>query len=57
MLGKILPQPMVKGTGRLAMHADLFGCHTGGRAGHDVFEQPIALGRPELAILYAHSAA
>ena len=51
MLGKDLPQAMVKETGRIAMNADSFGSHTGGRVGPEVFEEPIDLRRPQFAIL------
>ena len=57
ILSNDLAQAMVKEPGGVAMNTDSFGGHPGGRAGHEVFEEPIDLRRPEFAILYVHSAA
>jgi len=41
MVGNDLSQTIGNDAGGIAMHADEFGRHTGGRAGHKMFEKPI----------------
>jgi len=52
-----LPQMVVKKASGIAMNANKLGGHTSRCYGNKMFEQPIDLKRPELAILYVHRSA